>query len=208
MTEDFDLLSSIKDYKTSIGKTNETTSETTPFNVYYKDSFNKAIDHIINLLTDSYILLKNNSYGSSAFLSITAMEETSKTHLSIFFKYSPEKRKKILLNHHKKQMLSISPVLKIGTRLPKAIGFDRIDELIKWTQDNRLMDIRNNSIYWYTKDKISYFPIDSVSKRLAQDILLFSIETFDDSLIGYNKYSIKASQKTDELFEKIENELA
>lgn len=54
------------------------TDNGTHFNIADTITFNSAIDHIIELLNNSFVLLQNNSYGSSAFFAITALEETAK----------------------------------------------------------------------------------------------------------------------------------
>ncbi|WP_373033159.1 AbiV family abortive infection protein [Sulfurovum sp.] len=63
---------------------------------------NAVIQHIVQLLTDSYILYSNNSFPSSVFLSITALEEVSKGHWGIFMSGVQPKSKprKLLLQDH------------------------------------------------------------------------------------------------------------
>ncbi|EKZ0462258.1 AbiV family abortive infection protein, partial [Enterococcus faecalis] len=87
-------------------------NNSTKFNIDKTDDFNKAIDHIITLLDDSFTLLNKKSYGSCVFFAITSMEEVSKTHFSLFMKHDTEKNnnKDPLFNHSKKQRLSITPV--------------------------------------------------------------------------------------------------
>lgn len=46
-------------------------------------------------------------------------------------------------------------------------------------------------------------PEDVVDRTLARDLPLFSIEVFDDRLVGYTNCSIEASRATDRLFQEI-----
>lgn len=181
----------------------------TRFNIDKTDDFDKAIDHIITLLDDSFTLLKQKSYGSCVFLAITSMEETSKTHFSMYLKHDTEttKRKDPLLNHSKKQQLSISAVFQIGSRLPEVIGPERVEQIISMTyQNDELFVLRNNAIYWNSSQNGIQFPNDYIDKKLAQEILLFAIEVFDDSIVGYSSHSISASKHTDYIFEKIKED--
>ncbi|MFH7309037.1 AbiV family abortive infection protein [Weissella paramesenteroides] len=183
----------------------------THFNIPDTTNFNSAIDHIIELLNNSFVLLQNNSYGSSAFFAITALEETAKTHFSIYMTHdlSMKNSKDILMKHAQKHSLAISPVFKIGHRLSNALGIEKVDELVSRTNlNNGLMDLRNNAIYWYTDKDGTHFPKDYFDKDMALELLLFSIEAFDDSLVGYTEYSITASHMTDDLFKLAEQQYA
>jgi len=187
------------------------TDNRTHFNIADTINFNSAIDHIIELLNNSFVLLQNNSYGSSAFFAITALEETAKTHFSMYMAHdlSMKKNKDILMNHAKKHSLAISPVFKIGDRLSNDLGIEKVDELVlRVNQKNGLMDLRNNAIYWYTDTDGTHFPKDYFDKNMAIELLLFSIESFDDSLVGYTDYSITASHMTDDLFKLAEQQYA
>ncbi|GJM47973.1 AbiV family abortive infection protein [Weissella soli] len=178
----------------------------TRFHIESSDDFNNAIDHIIGLLNDSFTLITSNSFGSAVFLAITALEETAKTHFSMYLKHdlNIKGNDDILMQHFQKHFLSVSPVFKIGDRLAKVLGNEKIDEIISnIDQKNGLMDLRNNAIYWYTDVDGNHFPKDYVDKNLAQELLLFSIEAFDDNLVGYTSYSIEASNRTDVIFQKV-----
>ena len=180
-------------------------ANTTKFRIQGSEEFNRAVDHVAGQLFDSFTLLENESYGSSVFLSITAMEETAKTTYANFLPYDPEttKKKEPLVNHTEKHKLSISPVFQIGSRVPDTIGTEKLKEMIEWTKTNKLLEIRNNAVYWQPVDEKPTFPNDVFDKRFAQELLMFAIESFDDNLVGLSNYSIELSNKTDELFEKI-----
>lgn len=46
-------------------------------------------------------------------------------------------------------------------------------------------------------------PHECIDKQFSKDILLLAIESFDDNLVGYTKYSIERSKITDEIFESL-----
>ena len=50
------------------------------------DDFNAAFDHIFALLGDAIALFMRKSFSMSAFVAITAIEETAKAHVAIFRK--------------------------------------------------------------------------------------------------------------------------
>lgn len=184
----------------------KTLDGSTRFHINSDSDFNNAIDHIIGLLTDSFTLITNNSYGSAAFLAITALEETAKTNFSLFMKHdlNIKNSRDPLMTHYKKHFLSVSPVFKIGTRLSETLGNEKIDEIISQIdQKNGLMNLRNNAIYWHTDVGGNHFPKNYFDKHFAQELLLFSIESFDDSLVGHNSYSIEASYSTDAIFKEV-----
>ncbi|GEO62671.1 AbiV family abortive infection protein [Bacteroides fragilis] len=178
---------------------------TTKFRIRGSEEFNRAIDHVVGQLVDSFTLLENGSYGSAVFLSITAMEETAKTTYAISLPYDPEtkKKKEHLVNHTEKHNLAISPVFQLGSRLPDTIGAEKVEEMIEWTHTKQLLEIRNKAVYWEPVEENPTFPNDVFDKRFAQELLMFAIESFDDNLVGFSNYSIELSDKTDDLFDKI-----
>jgi len=174
-----------------------------------KEDLNKAINHIVNLLIDSYTLLKHNSYGSSVFLAITSIEETSKTHYSMYMLHNSNTKfnKDPLFNHSKKQQLAISPVFQAESRLTNLLGDEKVKYLISLiNENNELMNLRNNAIYWNTTPDKNIFPNECINKNLAQEILLFAIEIFDDNLIGYTSHSLKISKHIDSIFNNIKED--
>ena len=91
----------------------------------------------------------------------------------------------------------------MGGRLVDALGDERIEELYELTYSGELKRLREDALYWDIKNERIELPEDVVDRALARDLLLFSIEVFDDRLVGYTHYSIEASRTTDELFQEI-----
>lgn len=179
----------------------------TSFKMTSESEFNKATNHIIRLLKDSLIMIENESYGSSVFFSITALEETTKTHISKYLPYdkNTSRKKDILMDHTEKYKFSIWPTFKIGSRLKNTIGVKKIDRLTELVNNKKeIMNLRDNGIYWATdKDDVNKYPEDLFTKKQAQEILLFSLEAFDDNLVGYTQQSFLDGNMSNEIFDKV-----
>jgi AbiV family abortive infection protein len=82
--------------------------------------FNIASQHVLLLLEDAAVTFAGGSYGTSAFLAITALEETTKAELQ-----APGGHRKKggdpLRSHTKKHALAVRPTTFMG-RLPVILG--------------------------------------------------------------------------------------
>ena len=54
------------------------------FKIRTKDDFNKSLQHIMQLISDAYMLYINKSFSTSLFLAITVIEEIGKIHMALF----------------------------------------------------------------------------------------------------------------------------
>ena len=88
------------------------------------EQFNKACEHITQLLQDASALLEAGSHATSAFLSISALEETAKVHMGMYrCSNIPLKRSKDpLYKHARKHELALGPTVVMGDRLQAALG--------------------------------------------------------------------------------------
>ena len=57
-------------------------------------------------------------------------------------------------------------------------------------------------MYAEERDGKLQIPASQVSTDFARDLLLFTIEAFDDALVGFTNHSYVLSRETDELFAK------
>ena len=162
----------------------------------------RACDHVVRLLGDASLLLEARSYGSSVFFSITALEETAKIHVSIFRrgKAGSHRQTDALFSHSKKHQLAVGPTLIMGSRLKESIGEHRLKELIHLSSSGGLVKIREASLYVERSAKGYEDPQRAVTGRLAWELLLFSIEAFDDALVGYTSHSLQLGWVTDSIF--------
>jgi AbiV family abortive infection protein len=172
------------------------------------EDLNRAIDHIIQLLSDAALLFKEKRYSTSVFISVTACEEISKAHIGFYSDgVNPDgKRKRNLLRDHKsKHLLAAMPTVPMSERLEKSIGKGEVKRIMNLAQNAGLFKVREDALYFQRiKDKI-VIPQDLMDKSFARSILLFAIEVFDDHLVGYTNQSMALSDYTDTLFEEIKN---
>ena len=169
-----------------------------------KDDFNRACDHVARLLNDSYLLYKHESYGSSVFLSITAIEEIAKAHFGLF-RHNEEASKiprheDSLFNHREKHKLGLLPTVLMGSRLLKAVDEKLLLQVLKQTKHGKLVALRESSIYAESKDSKFKIPEDVISKDVSKCLLLLACEVFDDQLVGYTNHSFEVGRQVDEFF--------
>lgn len=165
----------------------------------------KAIKHIVQLLSDSYVLYLNNSFASSVFLSITACEEVAKAHLGSFTdgKISNGKQKNMFRDHKTKHMLAAMPTVPMGSRLEKAIGKTELERMMNMAKNSGFVQLRESSLYFQREKDILVVPSDKIDKNLARVLLLFSIEVFDDALVGMTTFSMDIDKQTDTIFKEL-----
>src|SRR5258708_28022674 len=87
--------------------------------------FDIAIDHVLTLLTDAAVLFERMSFGSAAFLAITAMEEIAKAHVGIFRRDRPGPRPKgrdPFRDHTAQHRMAILPTVFMSQPIVDALG--------------------------------------------------------------------------------------
>ena len=175
------------------------------FSIASAEDFNRCVDHIVGLLNDAALLYRFGSYATSAFMSIAAIEEAGKSEMGLYIKQRVGKKvkKDLLCDHKKKETVAVMPTVAMGQRLVDALGNERTEELYRLTYSGDLKRLREDALYWDIKNGRLELPEEVVDKAFARDLLLFSIEVFDDRLVGYTHYSIEVSRATDKLFREI-----
>jgi AbiV family abortive infection protein len=171
------------------------------------DELNQAINHIVQLIQDSCTLYFNESYPSSAFLSITACEEVAKAHIGSFTdgKHPIVEGRNVFREHKTKHQMAALPTVPMGKRLEKALGKEELQRIMNMAQNSGFVKIREDSLYFQRVNGKLVVPTEKVDKKLARSLVLFAIEAFDDALVGVTNYSYEADDITDALFEKIKN---
>lgn len=176
------------------------------FYISSTEQVNKCLDHVVQLISDSYVLYMNNSYTSSFFLSINVLEEVGKIQMGIFIKGSDSYMRKDKLRDHKsKQIVGASHTICIGERVKKVISNENLEKIFQIIYSGELKDLREKAIYCDRKNNNIVTPKDLITQELARNLLLFAIESFDDNLVGWTDYSIELSKKTDLFFETVVN---
>ncbi|MDY3215257.1 MAG: AbiV family abortive infection protein [Ruminococcus sp.] len=174
------------------------------FHIETTTQFDKGINHIFQLISDSYILYTHNAYPSSVFLSIAIIEEVAKLHMGIFTKLSNEHKKKDKLRDHKtKEVIGVNYTVSMSERIKTVMDADDLEEIYKMAYSGELKNLREKSIYCEYKDKELVIPSEVIDKKFSRNILLFAIESFDDNLVGYTNHSINVSKKTDVIFKNV-----
>ncbi|WP_345884954.1 AbiV family abortive infection protein [Shewanella algae] len=99
------------------------------------EDFNRACDHILILLEDSFQCFERESWGTSVFLSITAIEEVAKAEVGLYRRdgqiQEVKRSKDKLFNHQEKHRMAVLPTVFMGKRLEDALGKERCAELLK-----------------------------------------------------------------------------
>jgi AbiV family abortive infection protein len=169
-----------------------------------KADLNAACEHIVQLLTDASNLLELNSHATAAFISITAIEETSKLHFGKYRKGTEPapRRKDPLYRHNEKHHLALGPTVAMGGRLNKALGDDRLRELMQMAQSRGLVGLRESALYFEQTEESLVTPKVAITPELSRQLLLLAIEAFDDALVGYTNRTFELGRYTDQLFEK------
>ena len=128
------------------------------------------------LMGDAEELFYKGSYPSSVFLSICALEEFGKLHNTLC-DYLDYKHGKLDLksfnrdfrNHYKKQLNSFVKAVEGKTKVTKLVS-----KLWEFVADNKLMTIRNKSIY--TEMEFESKQIFSPSESITSDDAIFFIK--------------------------------
>ena len=179
---------------------------TSNFYISSNEELNKCLDHVVQLISDSYVLYINNSYTSSSFLAISVLEEVGKIQMGIFIKGSDSYvRKDKLRDHKSKQIVGASYTICMGERINNVISNENLEKIFKFIYSGELKALREKAIYCDRKNNNIVTPKDLITQELARNLLLFAIESFDDNLVGWTDYSIELSKKTDLFFEIIAN---
>ena len=166
--------------------------------------FNAACDHIAALLTDAAGLFDYGSYGTSAFLAITALEETAKAHVGLFRRDKPEKSKgrDPFRDHQAKHSMASLPTVYMGSRLTDALGADTCRRL-ETEAKTGFAATREACLYMDRKDGAFTTPAKAVGMTRARELLLLAIEAADDALVGYTNHSYRSGETFDQLFGRV-----
>lgn len=173
------------------------------------DDFNRACDHILLLIEDAFSCHIRQSFGSSVFLAITAIEEIAKAEIGIYRRSEKngevKRHKDPLFNHLSKHRMAILPTVFMGKRLEDALGKERCEQLLAEVAEGSLRELRENALYFQNVDDQFITPRELINKDKSKEILLLAIEAADDRLLGYTGHTGVIEEKLNELFEKSTN---
>lgn len=166
------------------------------------DEFDLACGHIAQLLEDASTLLGAGSHSTATFLAITAIEEIAKTHIGMFRNsgHAIKRSKDPLYRHQDKHRMAVGPTVLMGERIVKALGTDRLHELVGMAKSGKLVELRETALYISQSATGLQSPATAVNRATARELLLLAVEVFDDSLVGYSNYTFALSAQTDKIF--------
>jgi AbiV family abortive infection protein len=171
--------------------------------------FNLAARHVLRLLTDATEAFARGSYGTAAFLAITALEETAKAEMTRYQRGDPDgervKGKHPLRDHATKHILGVSPVLFMGDRLLRVLGRERCEALKAEIDAGGFVGLREASIYVNFDVSPVVGPNEAVRFDRAFEVLLLALESADDTLVGYTNASYEIGAQIVKLAARLES---
>ena len=176
----------------------------------YIAEFNRGCDHVSELLRSAFQLFNSEVFSTTIFIAITAIEEIAKLEIAVFRREdstepAKNRREDHLFNHKVKHSIALQEVIAIGTRLPDAIGEERVRELLNMAETGKLIGMREVSLYTDIVDGQFITPNERFSKNDARDILLLALEVWDDRLVGLTNHTYELDEKMMEMFTRVEN---
>lgn len=168
------------------------------------DAFDICADHVARLLEDAVACYRVGSFGTSVFLAITSLEETSKAELLILrSRNAPAKKGRDPLRDHKtKHRIAVRPTTFMG-RLPGILGAttcERLEDEVNQGEFNRLREI---ALYVHADQDGVRAPKSEIPKERCREILLLSLESADDILVGSTNHSFELGTRFEALISEI-----
>lgn len=179
------------------------------FEIKTADDLNQYLDYLVSLMEGAETLFSSGHFHLAAFTAITALEETSRAHISAFRKTTAERMKgrDPLRNHLHKQKAAVSVVF-MGSRMREVFGSEEVArDFHRKINDGYLKEIREKSLYCFAGADGFVRPTDFVGAETARIVMLIAIETVDDTFCGMTDYSYKVSREFDEMFERLRSDV-
>ena len=172
------------------------------------DQFDRGCDHAFGILHDAYLLFKAGSFSTVVFLAITAIEEIAKLEIAVFRNEQQtaqvkRRRDDHLFSHKAKHSIALQEVIAIGTRLPEAIGEQRVRDLLDMAESGKLVALRESALYTDNIDGEFVCPADRIDKNIAREILLLSLEVWDDRLVGLTNHTYELNRELVDIFNEV-----
>lgn len=172
------------------------------------DDFNRGCQHVFGLLADAHTLYAAKSYASAAFLAITAIEEIAKIDIGSMrhgerTMPARNRRDDHLFNHSSKHAIALQEIIKMGNRLPKAIGEQRVADLMAMADSGALVALREAALYTANVRGKFQCPAEVITATLAKELLLLALEAWDDRLVGLTSYTYELDSPLAKLFDEV-----
>lgn len=170
------------------------------------DEFNIAMRHAFSLLEEGSLLYLNGGFSTATFLGITALEEIAKIHYGVYTSGSSQengRNSNHFYKHGSKHRMAAIDTVRMSNRLEDAIGSEAIKKIQKMAMSGDLIKLRERALYFERRGESLETPRVLFDSSSAREILLYSIELFDDALVGMTTCSMKISIEVDRLFDGI-----
>jgi AbiV family abortive infection protein len=154
--------------------------------------FDTAANHVAVLLGDAVETFRRSSYGTSVFLSITAMEETAKAEILGFRVQRSDKKggRDPLRDHGQKHIIAVRPTTFMG-RLPSILGEEVCARLQSEAESGGFIELREKALYVHAGTDGITSPFDAITRPRAKEILLLALECADDIVVGSTNRSFE-----------------
>ena len=157
------------------------------------EGFDAAGAHVLQLLADAASAYERSSYGTAAFLAVTALEETAKAEIVLYRPrqdtQSKPKGRDPLRDHARKHVIAVRPTVFMGERLKRIIGRERCEAIRAEAESGGFTALREAAIYVDFEARTIMTPREAVPKHRAFEVLLVALASADDILVGYTNRS-------------------
>lgn len=170
------------------------------------EDFNRACEHVLQLLADATTLFHARSFGTATFLAITAIEETAKLSVGIFRKGESDGRRRgdPLYSHADKHAIAAVPFpLSLRPRLIDALGEEAANSLLDQAHCGDFVKRRESSLYADTNQGRLTIPKDVVASDDARGTILFALDIYTDVIVGLTNRTYSLGEQADKLFERV-----
>lgn len=170
--------------------------------------FQLAIEYIISLLKDSFLLLSNGSYTTSILLALLAIEECARAEQGLFTKdgkpLEMDSKGRMIINEKDGKYISLIE-FQIAYKLKKSIGEERVDEILKGVCTGKFKNFLKDGIWLKRNQNGLLLPKDSFSMKEANELLLTAIVICEGRLIGIAGEPEHYGESLDYLYKATEN---
>ena len=157
-------------------------------------TFSAAAGHVAVLLSDAADAFRRGSFGTSVFLTITALEETAKAEiLGLLVKLrrdGPKRGRDPLRDHRQKHLMAVRPTTFMG-RLPRILGPETCARLQQEAEVGGLVELRERALYVHADAEGVTTPASTITQARAREILLLALECADDVIAGWTAASFE-----------------
>ncbi|MFN3170532.1 MAG: AbiV family abortive infection protein [Hyphomicrobiales bacterium] len=167
-------------------------------------ALNLVAGHVLSLLRDALACFRNASFGTSVFLSITALEETAKAEVLVYrdSKKPRSAGRDPLMNHKSKHQIAVRTTTFLG-RLPALLGDEACHRLQSEADSGDLKNLRELALYVHPTDSGLASPRDAISRSRSREMLLLALESADDLLVGYTNESYSFGTEIEALWKEV-----